>query len=67
MDEIKVILVNSLWHDPMLIALVSSALTGLFFALVLQLHKRWMEKKDVLVSLTSELEWNYKSLKKIQK
>ena len=66
MDEIKVILVHSWWHDPYLIALFSSILTGFVFALVLRFHNRWMEKRDVLLSLTSELTGNYRSIKKIQ-
>ena len=66
MDVIKVVLVNNLWDSPLFIALLSSVLTGFLFAIILQLHKRCMDKKDVLASLTSELAWNYKSLKKIQ-
>ena len=67
MDVIKVVLVNSWWHDPLIIALFSSALTGLIFALVLQLYNRLMDKKDILVSLNSELAGNYRSLREIQK
>ena len=66
MGKIEVILVNPWWHDPLLIALFSSILTGLIFALVLYFYSRLMEKRDILVSLTSELTTNYKSIKKMQ-
>jgi len=66
LEEIKVILVNPWWNNPYLIALFSSLLTGIVFALALHLHNRRVEKKDVLISLSSELYGNYFSIKKIQ-
>lgn len=65
MDKINDIFVNFWWHNPYLIALFSSVLTGIIITLTIYL-KRLMGKKDVLASLTSELAGNYNSLKKIQ-
>lgn len=66
MKRLEVIIVNHWWHDPLFIALISAILTGIIFALVLEYHNRYLEKKDVLVSLNSELRQNYNTLQKIQ-
>ena len=47
--------------------MIVMAIIGLIFAIALQLHNKWMEKRDVIDSLSSELAWNYNSLKKIQR
>ena len=66
MEGIRVIILNQWWQDPLLIAILSSMLTGLFFALVLHYHNRWMEKRDLIVSVETELSNNYNFLKNIQ-
>jgi hypothetical protein len=66
MEEIRVTLNAPWWHDPLFVSLVSSALTGLAFALVLQWNSRRLEKRDILSSLQSELAMNFQSLCKLQ-
>ncbi len=63
MKEIKVIIENPWWHGPLFIAVFSAILTGVIFAFALEKFNQKKEKKNLMLSIKSELSSNYNALK----